>query len=317
MINFFMWTDIKRISRAGFLGFWRNKFVSLASMLVITVTLFMFGSLIFIGVSLETALERIQAKVDVDVYFTTEASEADILALKKTLLELPEVATVSYTTRESALEQFKKRHESDFLTLQALDELGENPLGASLNILAKETSQYETIARFLDNQTAALANAGELIDSVNYYQNKGAIDKLANIVAGTEKIGIALVLALAFISVIITFNTIRLAIYTAREEIAVMRLVGAGTRYIQGPFVVEGFLYGVISAVVAIGLFFPLTYWLGDRAEQFFGGINLYSYYLANFFEIAAILLGTGVLLGVGSSFFAVGRYISKKYFTA
>ncbi|MBI3075073.1 MAG: FtsX-like permease family protein [Parcubacteria group bacterium] len=311
-----MLTDIKRIARAGFLSFWRNKFVSLASMLVITVTLFVVGSLIFVSAALDTALANVKAKVDVDVYFATEAPEEEILGLKKLLLELPEVASVEYTTKESALEQFKKRHESDYLTLQALDEIGENPLGASLNILAKETSQYETITRFLENQTAAVADAGEFVDSINFYQNKGAIDTLTRIITGAENVGFAAVLALAAISLIITFNTIRLAIYSAREEIAVMRLVGASKRYIQGPFVVEGLLYGLISACVAILVFFPLTYWLGDKVEQFFGGINVYSYYLANFLQIAAILLGVGVVLGVGSSFFAVRRYIAGKYIT-
>ncbi|MBI3020285.1 MAG: FtsX-like permease family protein [Parcubacteria group bacterium] len=311
-----MWTDLKRISRSGFLSFWRNKFVSLASMLVITVTLFVVGSLIFVSAALDTALANVKAKVDVDVYFATEAPEEEILGLKKLLLELPEVASVEYTTKESALEQFKKRHESDYLTLQALDEIGENPLGASLNILAKETSQYETITRFLENQTAAVADAGEFVDSINFYQNKGAIDTLTRIITGAENVGFAAVLALAAISLIITFNTIRLAIYSAREEIAVMRLVGASKRYIQGPFVVEGLLYGLISACVAILVFFPLTYWLGDKVEQFFGGINVYSYYLANFLQIAAILLGVGVVLGVGSSFFAVRRYIAGKYIT-
>src|SRR3989344_4762631 len=277
-----MLTDFKRIARSGFLSFWRNKFVSLASMLVITITLFVVGALIFASAALETALTQVKSKVDVDVYFATDANEEEILALKKVLEEL--------------------------------DELGDNPLGASLNILAKETSQYESITRFLENQIASVAAAGEFVDSINYYQNKSAIDKLTRIITGAENVGFAIVAALAAISVVITFNTIRLAIYTAREEIGVMRLVGAGKRYIQGPFVVEGFLYGIISALIAMTLFFPLTYWLGGKVETFFGGINLYTYYLANFFQIAAILFGTGVSLGVGSSFFAVRRYLAKKY---
>ena len=311
-----MLTDFKRIARSGFLSFWRNRFVSLAAILVISVTLFVVGSLIFVSAALQTALAAVESKVDVDVYFATDAAEDDILALKGVLEELPEVASVAYVTKESALEQFTARHESDFLTLQALEGLGETPLGASLKILAKETSQYESIARFLENQTASVAQAGEFVDSINYYQNKGAIDKLSNIITGAENIGFAAILALAAISVVITFNTIRLAIYTAREEIAVMRLVGAGKRYIQGPFVIEGLLYGIISALLAIVVFFPLTYWLGEKAAQFFGGINLYSYYLTNFFQISGILVGTGVFLGVGSSFFAVRRYLAKKYIT-
>src|SRR3989344_5764021 len=207
-------TDFKRIARGGLLNFIRNGFVTLASVLVITITLFVLGFLVFFSAMMNASLEQIRNKVDVDVYFAITAPEEDILGLK------------------SALEQFKERHSGDFLTLQALEELGENPLGASLNIRAKETSQYEAIARFLEDRDARQTGSEKIIDKINYYQNKVAIDKLTRIIDSAETLGFGIVLLLSFIAIVITFNTVRLAIYTSREEIGVMRLVGADKWYV-------------------------------------------------------------------------------------
>lgn len=307
-------TDIKRIIRSGFLGFWRNGFVSLASVLVITITLFVAGSLIFFNAIMNASLEQIQGKVDIDVYFMTTATEGEILSVQHSLETLPEVASVAYTSRDEALAQFRERHADDFLTLQALEELGDNPLGASLNIRAKDPSQYESIARFLENQQALGAGEVQIIDKINYYQNKQAIDKLSKVIASTEVLGTAIVIILALITIVITFNTIRLAIYTSREEIAVMRLVGANNKYIRGPFLVEGCMSGILSAILALILFYPATLWLGEKTAEFFGGINIFDYYIENFAQIFGAILLLGVLLGMVSSYFAVRRYISKKY---
>src|SRR3989344_6586242 len=112
-----------------------------------TVTLFVIGSVIFSGAILQSTLQQIRDKVDINVYFVTDAREIEILALKKDLEKLPEVLPpVVYVSREDALAAFKKRHENDQFTLQALDELGENPLGATLNIKAKDPAQYGSIA---------------------------------------------------------------------------------------------------------------------------------------------------------------------------
>lgn len=305
-----LWTSTKRIIKSGFVNFWRNGVVSLAGILVMTITLFVIGSIIFLGAILNTSLEQIKNKVDINVYFTTVAPEEEILSLKKSIESLSEVSFVSYVTRDEAIANFRERHKNDYLTLQALDELGENPLGASLSIKAKEPSQYESITKFLESKEAVSANGKKIIDKINYYQNKIAIDKLTKIIDSAKKIGLAITIVLIAISIIITFNTIRLAIYTAREEISVMRLVGGGNAYIRGPFLVEGTMYGVISSIITIVLFYPVTLWLGQTTENFFGGINLFEYYLSNFWQLLAIILLSGIALGVVSSFLAVRRYL-------
>jgi cell division transport system permease protein len=308
-----MWLTIKRIIRSGFFSFWRNGFVSLSSILVMTVTLFVIGSTIFSGAILTSTLQQIKDKVDINVYFVTSASEDDIAALQKSVEQLPEVASVTYTSREDVLAAFKKRHENDQTTLQALDELGDNPLGSMISIKAKDPSQYESIVNFFGlsgTDCSALNSKYPIIDKVNYCQNKDAIDRLVHIISSVNTLGFALNIILIVVSVLITFNTLRLVIYMSRDEISVMRLVGASTGYIRGPFFVAGCLYGFISAMITLILFYPITLWLGSATENFFVGLNLFHYYTSNFGEIFLVIVGSGIVIGAISSFLAVRKYL-------
>lgn len=304
------WTNVKRIIKYGSVGFIRNSFVSLSTILVMTVTLFVIGSLIFIGAVLNSTLNQVRDKVDINVYFVTTAAEGSILSLKKSIEALPEVKSVTYLSRDEALLNFRKRHANDQLILQALDELGENPLGASLSILAKETSQYEGIAAFLENDAVISTGEEPIVEKINFFQNKIAIERLTRIIDSSERFGIAIIIFLLIASIMITFNTIRLTIYIARDEISVMKLVGANNSYVRGPFVFEGVLYGVVAGIITLILFYPLTLWLGPYTEGFFNDINIFQYYLDNFGQIFLIIMGTGISLGAISSYLAVRKYL-------
>lgn len=306
-----MWISAKRIMRSGFFSFWRNGFVSLSSVLVMIITLFVITGTIFLGAILNASLEEIKNKVDINVYFVRTAPEEDILALQKSLETLPEVKTpVEYVSREDALADFRQKHQDDQFTLQALDELGENPLGASLNIRAKEPSQYEGIAEFLKSKSVLSKDGTSIIDKVNYYQNKTAIDTLTKMINSANRLGFILTLFLVFVSILITYNTIRLAIFMSKDEISVMRLVGASTMYIRGPFVVSGAIYGVVSGFITLILFFPITLWLGNATAEFFVGLNVFSYYIDNFAQIFLIVIFSGAAIGAISSFLAVRKHL-------
>ena len=305
-----VWIKIKRIIRSGFFGFWRNGFVSLSAILVMVVTLFVIGSTIFSGAILKGALNEIKDKVDINVYFIQSAQESDILNLQSQLQQLPEVAPpVTYTSRDAALANFRAKHQDDQFTLQALDELGVNPLDATLNIKAKDPSQYASIADFINNKAVA-SDGSSIVDKINYYQNQTTIDKLTGIIDSANRLGFILTLFLIIISILITFNTLRLVIYMSRDEISVMRLVGASTGYIRGPFFVAGALYGFISAVITLVLFYPITLWLGKTTANFFVGVNVFSYYVGNFGQIFLIIVVSGVAIGSLSSFLAVRKYL-------
>jgi len=304
-------TSLKRVLTGGAKSFMRSGVVSFATVLIMTVTLIIVGSLVFLSAILGNTLTAIKDKVDVNVYFVTSAEETDIISVRKKLESLPDVASVTYTSREQALANFRERHGNDELTLQALDELGENPLGASLAVKANNTSQYEGIVKFLSDDPSISPASGPIIDRINYYQNKTVIDRLSAAITTTERAGIAIVILFAIASLIIAFTTVRLAIYTARDEIAVMRLVGASNMYIRGPFIVAGVMSGVLASLLALLFFYPATWYAGTALSAWLGGFNLFSYYLDNFALIFLVLVGSGLLIGALASFLAVRRYLS------
>ncbi len=306
-------SDLKRITRSGLINFYRNTFVSFASVMMMTITLLIIGATIFMSAILSFTIANIERKVDVNVYFYPNAPEVQILDMKTALEQLPQVAGVSYVSRADALAAFQERHQNDYLTLQALNELGTNPLGASLNIQAKDSEQYESIANFLSGDETMESGVNKnIIEKVNYYQNKEIIARLNALSNTVKKIGVILTVIFVGLSVVVTLNTIRMAIYSAREEINVMRLVGAENKYIQGPFMIEGIVSGLFAAVITIIALFPLTLWISKYTVDFFGGLSLVKYYGDNFLQIFIILLLVGIVLGALSSIVAIRKYLSK-----
>lgn len=307
------WLNTKRVIKGGFVNFWRNAVVSLSSILVMVIALFMIGSTVLLSAFLNSSLAELKAKVDINVYLTVDAQEKDILSLKSSIENLPEVATVGYSKKEQVLDSFRTRHENDQLTLQALEELGENPFGAILNIQAKDPEQYGAVAKFLEEETALSQNTTSIIDKINYQQNKKVIEQLSKIIKGVQKLGFIITVVLIVISILITFNTIRLAIYISREEISVMRLVGAKDSYIRGPFITEGILYGIVAALITIGMFYPVSLWIRNGTQALYGGIDMFQYYVSNFTQIFTIMILSGIALGAISSYLAVRKYLGKQ----
>jgi len=304
-------TSFRRIIKGGFLNFKRGGIVSWAAVLVVTITLCVITLLIFLQAVLHFSLNNLKNKVDVTIYLNVGTTENQIMSLKSSLEQLPEVASVSYTSAEDDLSDFRSRHQNDYPTIQALDEIGVNPLEAYLGVKAKDISQYGSIANFFKSDNALVSGSTSIIDHTNYSNNRPVIDKLNAIISGAEKMGFLLTLILVIISIIITFNTIRLTIFISKEEIGVMRLVGASKMQVRGPFMTEGVIYGIVATFVTLILFWPVSFWLG-RNMTLFWGINMYDYFISSFFQIFAILLISGILLGVISSFLAVRRYLDK-----
>lgn len=304
-------TNTKRIFLSGFRSFMRSGFTSFAAVIMMTITLFFITSLIFVQATLNSSLTDIKDKVDITVYFIQGADEGAIKDVSQALKKLPEVKEVSYTSADQALASFKEHHAGDYLTLQALDELNANPLGASLSIRARDPSQYESISKYFENDNALSKGALTIIDKIDYHQNKVVIDRLTAIISGAKRLGFAVSLVLILISIIITFSTMRLIIYMSREEISVMRLVGAGLKYIGGPFMVTGMLVGAASAILTMLIFLPVSIWLGNQVTDFIG-INLFSYYKDNFFQLFVLMSASGIMLGGISSTFAIIRYLRK-----
>lgn len=310
-----MWVAFKRIVKSGAVGFWRSAFVSLAAIFVMTVALFMIASTMLDNYSLRQALEDLQEKVDINVYFVTTASEEEIMSLKNALENLPEVAEVTYTSRDQALQEFRERHSGDALTIQALDELGDNPLGASLAIRAHQTSHYEGVAAFMNERQVLEDPQQPVIDRVNYARNQVAIDRLGDIIGDTQATNTIRTTILLLLAVFVSFVTIRLAIHHSREEIGVMRLVGASNAFIRGPFVVTGIMQGLFAGILVLILLYPALIFYESAFypfpffEEVSGGMLL-GYYIHSIQYFFLVLVGGGIIIGAVSSALAVSRYL-------
>jgi cell division transport system permease protein len=315
-----MFTNLKRIIKTGFVNFWRSGFLSFAAIVVLTLCLLSFGLIMFADVFGRAMIDQVKDKVDITVYFTQNAGEPDILALQQTVNKLPEVASTTYISSGEALANFQSKWQNNSLILQSLGEIGNNPFPAAMTVKAKEPSEYAGISDFLTSSVAMNASGTSIVDSVNYGENQVLIDRLGRLIPDVERVGIALALLLVIVAIIVTFNTIRLIIYTSRDEIAVMSLVGASRTYIRGPFVVSGIMCGIISGLLTLLILAGLVFWSGAIISHFAGAqvaddlssiISIFSvYFTANFGEIFTIIMSAGVILGALSSYLAVRRYL-------
>ena len=303
------WITFKRVLKAGWVNFKRNSVVSSAAVLVTTITLFMVMGLFVFHASLNAAITTLQSRVDIAVYFTVDAPEEQILSLQTTLQKLPEVGSVTYQSADDQVQAFRNRHSDDYLTLEALDELGDNPFGGSLLIKAKDSSQYEAIAQVLEGDTQVARDNAQIIDRINYAQNKEVIDRLNTLIDSARTYGLGIIIILALVSIIIMFTTVRLTIYMSREEVGVMKLVGASNWFIRMPFVVEGMLYGFFAWLLTLALFLVGSYFVGPHMSTVIG-LNIYSYIVSHIISVGLLVLGIGLVLGIVSSLLAVRRYL-------
>jgi cell division transport system permease protein len=302
-----MFTIIFRILKFGVKGFKRNGWLSTATVAITTLALMVFLGLILFGVITRQAVASIQDKIDISVYFKNNTSEDKILSIKQSLEDLSEVRNVNYTSSDRALELFKTAHKNDQVISQAINELNANPFQASLNIKAQRPEQYATIARYLD-----APNLSTFIDNVSYAKNQVVIDRLARIIDNVNRVGFTLTLILSLIAGLVVFNTIRLAIYSNREEIGVMRLVGASNMLVRGPYVVEGMVSGAIAAVASLLVFAPALYFASPYLAVFIPGLELSRYFMANISSLLGYQLIFGVGIGALSSFIAIRRYLKN-----
>lgn len=302
-----MFTVISRIVHFGFKNFWRNGWLSTAMVAIMVLALLVSVGLIIFGFVAGQAGASIQDKIDISVYFKTNAPEDQILSIKQSLENLTEVKRVEYISRDRALEIFKESHKSDTVIVQGIDELGTNPLKASLNIKARRPDQYAAIAEYL--KTPSL---GSNVESVSYTKNQEVIDRLTSIINIVNRGGLILTVFLALIAGLVVFNTIRLAIYSNREEIGVMRVVGASNSLVRGPMVVEGMISGVLAAAFSLLIAAPVVYFISPYLKILIPGLNVFQYFYTHISSLFLYQLIFGVGISAFSSFVAVRRYLKN-----
>lgn len=295
----------RRVFHIGWTNFKRNTYLSMGTTGVMVLVLFLFSGLICLNYLSSQIVSGLEEKVDVSVYFKNDASEEEINKVKGDLESLGTVKNVEYISKDKALDEFKQRHAGDTLVQDSLAELDENPLQASLNVKAGDSSQYASIVTFLEGNKFR-----SLVDKINFYENEQVITKVEAIAGGLQNWGFLLTMALALIAILVTFNTIRLTIYSQKQEIEIMRLVGGSNWHIKAPYLVEGGMYGALAASVVAVIFYPVAYFVSPKVEALMPGVSLISYFVSNIFQFVPLVFFVGILLGVTSSFVAIRRFL-------
>ena len=299
-----------RIFRNAFRNFRRNVWLSIATTVIMTLTLIVISFLYVVNVIGTQVLTTFSQKVDIAVIFKDTTTPDQISTIKQTIDSRPDVQDTHVTTSEDALNQFREKHKNEPYIEQALSELQRNPLPNSMYIVAKDPQFYTDISNSLKDPTYS-----QYIDKVNFEDSKSVIEKLIHIMTITKNTALIVTGIFAILVMLIMFNTIRLAIYSFREEIDIMRLVGASRWYIQSPFIVESMLVAVISVTISIVLTFLVLNAGANQINQFFfsgqqATFDIYAYTTSHWIQLIGAEAGVALLLAIMSSYIAVRRYL-------
>ncbi len=301
-----------RVSKAALQNSWRNIWLTLATLVIMTITLLVVLLLYFANVLGLEVIRDIERKVDLSVTFKDGITEQQINEVASTVKSRSDVQGVQIINSQQALEIFRQRNINKPFIEESLQELEDNPLPSSMFIVAKEPKFYEAIAGFLGTDRFA-----ELIDEVHFEDSRLIIERLISLIETIKNTGIVISFVFASLVVLIMFNTVRLAIYSFREEIDIMHLVGASRWFIRGPFVIESVLVAVISVVIASAIAWPIIKAVAPTLTTFFfeGHIqgdpfNIYTYTVSHWPSILGLQLAVAVGLAMFSSIIALQRYL-------
>ena len=305
-----------RIVKTGLTNFLRNAWLAAAAMAVMVVTLTIVLFSVVTSATFNNTIEQINAKIDVSIYLADSTTLDQTNHMIDQLRQLPEVKNVSYVSKDQALAIFRAGNSSNNALKEAIDQAGGNPLPASIKVMPVDPAHITTIEQFIKQpQNVALEDPQN--PSSYHGDQKAAVDKIAHATSILRKAGVVAVLVFAFISVLIIFNTIQMAIFNRRDELTIMRLLGASTWFIRGPFVVESTMYGIISALISVGLI-DLLFIASSSAFQASSlgllDINYANHYFRmHFWMLLALQLAIGMFIGAFSSIVATRRYLKFK----
>ncbi|MFZ3073582.1 MAG: permease-like cell division protein FtsX [Minisyncoccales bacterium] len=300
-----MFTSIKRIIGLGWHNLSRDGGIAIANIFIIMIPILL-TSLLFEMKDVSAFLIReFQSKADISVYFNESVSENDILRVKDKINQIPGIENVQYVSKDQALEDFKIRHQNDAVLLESLNEINGNPLVSLLNVSAVSTVKFDEVSALL-----AQDEYKDMVNRVNYNEKKEVIQKIFAITENTKKVGLVLFAILGFISVIVTYNTIRTAILSRGREIAIQRLVGASRWFVRGQFLVEGLIFGILGAVFSFLIAAVICWYLSPMLAAILPGMSLWQNFLTGIWTLIGIQIGIGAGLGIFSSMIAITRYL-------
>lgn len=301
--------NLWRMITFGVQNFWRNIWLSLVTVVILTLNLFLMSLVVGLNVVGDQALSAVKEKVNLSVFFTATTSEQQVETIRQELLEKPEVKSIDKITRQQHLDDLKKAYPNSGLVNAAIELLGENPLGPGLVVTARSFDGYSGIVQALRDPKydTVIEDTGN-----DFEANRDVINTIDHTVSRLRIAAIWLNLFFALIAALMVFNTIRVNIYTHSDEIGIMKLVGSSDTFVRGPFVVTSIIYGLLAAVLTTLIFVPVLTIVNPFLNSFFAGydINILGY----FYSHVWLVLGMEVLVGCGlsmlSSLFAIGRYL-------
>jgi cell division transport system permease protein len=295
-----------RTIRFALQNFSRNLWLSLITVFILVLTTMSITLVAGLSVVGNQLIQSVENRVDTDFYFYDYASEDSILKAQEFLKKQPQVKDVVYVSKEEAFKQFKEEHANDEDISSSLTALDENVLPASVVVRAHRIQDYPIII-----QTMERSEFHELIYRTDYTDNRKIIDTITSMTERAYEIGLAVSALFIVISVIVIFNTIRIAIYSHREEIGIMKLVGATNWFIRGPYILESVLIGTGSALITLALFYGLLYLSDPMVSSFFEStFSLLGYFTEHLVECIVFEVVGAVLLSVLSSMVAITRYL-------
>lgn len=304
-----MSTSFFRVGRFALQNFWRDIWLSSVTIVIFVLAITLVGVLSGVKVITDQAIEVLRSKVDVTVTFKPGTPEQTALDLKAALEALPETTTVTYLSAEQNLDLFKQLHADDPAVQQSTAALDRNPFGPSLTVVARSLEEYPQIVKVFEDQSfAETIEAG----SRSLESNQLAIQKLSSFTHNLNRFSIVLTLVFALIATLVVINTMRIAMYAHREEIGIMKLVGATNWFVRGPFLIESVLIGVLAAALASLILWGGISLLSGWFDALFQGydVHLTAYLTKNFLAIFWGPLLGAVVLSVISAGIAVGRYL-------
>lgn len=253
-------------------------------------------------------IDHLKDKIDISIYFKADVDEGEILNIQEEIGKVEGVARTEYVSREKALIFFKERYGHNETILKALEEVGENPLSASINIKVSKPEDYEKVLTYIET-----AIYKDKLISKNFTESRDLIERTSGLITGLQVGSIIITLVLTSVAVIVAFNTIRIAIYAMREEISIMKLVGASNWFIRGPFLLAGLFYGLIAAVLSFIFYVPFILTFGKRFDLFLGEVSVSNFFFANVFGLLFSQVVFGAILGILSATWAIAKYLNRK----
>ncbi|MCD5396483.1 MAG: permease-like cell division protein FtsX [Candidatus Pacebacteria bacterium] len=301
-----MFVPLKRIIVYGFKNFRRQPTLNIATIFILVISLTLFSCLLVFQSGIKYIISEIEKRIDVSVYLKEDAPTEVVEEIKKGLLGLEEVEEVEYVSPEEALQKFQERHRDDPLILESLEVIGRNPFYPSLNIRAKSAGQYAAILTFLQRDKFK-----DAVLEVDYAKKQPLIEKVFRITSSLNMGGFLITIFLSLIAVLVTFNTVRIAIKDSSEKIGIMKLVGASNWYVRGPFIVQGIICGALAGVTTFFLFFLVSYFSAPKIVSLTGGFNIFAWFGSHAFFLFFFQLLLGIGLSVVSCLIAIRKYLN------